>query len=304
MRLEGALRELAAQRVGAHLEPRVVGVGELHRAVRRARDAEARRPAPVEELPICGGTVARAIGDVADVEGVFLFGGDVAHWARRGRRGMVIVVGGAFMSSSPTARPVLALLRENLLGDGAHAVELRLGEYDRCAGHDALLLVRCERRAFHLVGDALGFERGGHGLRLLVVLQGDGRLAQIAALRALICLDLFQRRIQDLAHAVEVIGVEQQGRALVELPVAAHGEGLALDLVGDIGRAQRLRDGPRQLRVVQRGRAVLLPRLGPLAHVLAQPLAQDLREHAVHPALDALADLITDIRHVTHRPFK
>ena len=215
-----------------------------------------------------------------------------------------IVVVRAFMSSSPTARPVLALLRENLLGDGAHAVELRLGEYDRRAGHDALLLVRCERRAFHLVGDALGFERGGHGLCLLVVLQGDGRLAQIAALRALICLDLFQRRIQDLAHAVEVIGVEQQGRALVELPVAAHGEGLALDLVGDIGRAQRLRDGPRQLRVVQRGRAVLLPRLGPLAHVLAQPLAQDLREHAVHPALDALADLITDIRHVTHRPFK
>lgn len=89
----------------------------------------------------------------------------------------------------------------------------------------------------------------------------------------------------------------------MELPVAANGERLAFDFVGDLGHVQRLRDHPRQLRVVQRGRAVLLSRRGSLAHVLAQPLAKDLREHAVHPALDALADLITDICHVTHLPF-
>ena len=165
------------------------------------------------------------------------------------------------------------------------------------------VLVRCERRALHLVGDALGFERGSHGLRLLVVLQGDGRLAQIAALRALGCLDLLQLGVHDLAHAVEVVGIEQQGRALVKLPVAADGERLALDLVGDLGRVQRLRDHPRQLRVVQRGRAVLLPRRGSLAHVLAQPLAKDLRDDAVYPALEALAHLIADICHVTHLPF-
>lgn len=304
VRLEGALRELAAQRVGAHLEPRVVGVGEpgqehctaplddpeLTRAVTEALGA-ANIPYEVKRQSLTVGSDgqlherATLLFDANDFDRVREVLDATLEEVKADERAQGRDLGKATISlqNDEQTQAVTAALeaegipykveRTTLATDKKEGVVARATvifpetEFDRVRAIAEEVLPKKGK-------DGPGGGRGGH--------EGPadhddhtppspaGPMGDITTKKE------YTLDIRDIADGA------RDG-------AATYGEFLDRCRAAGLG-VTRTSDGTMKF--------------GPLAHVLAQPLAQDLREHAVHPALDALADLITDIRHVTHRPFK